>query len=262
VIAAVRQRVRNQVDLADRLGWRGVASLYAFRHQARFATPLRSPLSRHPLVARRGTSDIDVFGQVFIDHEYEFLQTLPVGDGWVVDAGANVGYASARFLTMFPNARLVAVEPDPGNFAVLLRNLAPFGDRATAVQGGIWDADSPLCIAPEDFRDGRAWSLTVREANALDYPVFRGFTLESLFDRFGIDRAALLKLDIEGSETKILRDETSSWIGRVDHVAVELHPDSPFGDPTALFHDRFAPDFELSTGGELAIAHRRPRATP
>ena len=73
--------------------------------------------ARHPVLGRRGTSDLDVFGQVFSGDEY-----APVSDlenvGFVIDGGANVGYSAAYFLSCYPAATVVSIEPDPENAAL------------------------------------------------------------------------------------------------------------------------------------------------
>ena len=37
-------------------------------------------------------------------------------------AGANAGMATVMFKLLFPNATIVSLEPDPGNYAALKRN--------------------------------------------------------------------------------------------------------------------------------------------
>ena len=59
---------------------------------------------------------------IHVDLEYEPLDDLD-DIRLVVDCGANVGYASAYFLSHFPQARVIAVEPDDQKFEALRRNL-------------------------------------------------------------------------------------------------------------------------------------------
>src|SRR4051794_15464208 len=67
-----------------------------------------------PLELRLGSSDIDAFHQIYILEEYRCLRNLE-NVSLVFDCGANVGFASAYFLSCFPKARVVAVEPDERN---------------------------------------------------------------------------------------------------------------------------------------------------
>jgi hypothetical protein len=90
--------------------------------------------SAHAVLMRTCTSDREVLGQVFIQREHEPLELSQ--PKMILDLGANVGYSSAYSLSKYPTANVLAVEPDPGNYAMCCRNLAPFGQRAKVMQGG------------------------------------------------------------------------------------------------------------------------------
>jgi len=61
---------------------------------------------------------MQVFDQIFICQEYLCLRNLKE-PSLVLDLGANVGFSAAYFLSAFPKARVVAVEPDERNRALL-----------------------------------------------------------------------------------------------------------------------------------------------
>ncbi|MGC2830246.1 MAG: hypothetical protein WB994_11450, partial [Candidatus Acidiferrum sp.] len=65
---------------------------------------------------RTHTSDRDVLRQVFIQGEYQAVELS--NPKTIIDLGANVGFASAYFLSKYPTASVLAVEPDPGNYEV------------------------------------------------------------------------------------------------------------------------------------------------
>ena len=95
----------------------GLPSLLRRQIQKRFGTqPIRltSKLLMHPVYARAGTSDHQVFDQIFIEREYRCLDGLK-NPQFILDCGANVGYSSAYFLSRFPDSFVVAVEPDALN---------------------------------------------------------------------------------------------------------------------------------------------------
>ena len=87
-----------------------------------------------PLLCRPDTSDRTVFWQVFIDRQYAAVVPR-IPPRFVLDCGANVGYTTAYFLNRFPSARVVAVEPDPGNAALLRRNVAPYLTTRSRYEG-------------------------------------------------------------------------------------------------------------------------------
>ena len=57
----------------------------------------------YPVYARRGSSDLAVFHQIFVSHEYRCLAGL-TNPKLILDCGANVGYSAAYFLSRFQAA--------------------------------------------------------------------------------------------------------------------------------------------------------------
>ena len=78
----------------------------------------------YPLKMRTGgSSDRLALHQIFIEEEYEPLAlSHPTA---ILDLGANVGYSSAYFLSKYPTARVVAVEPDSTELRALLPQPIP-----------------------------------------------------------------------------------------------------------------------------------------
>ncbi len=117
-------------------------------------------LQQELLVRLRGTSDINVFNQIFIRQEYSSLRNLE-NVLMVLDLGANVGYSSAYFLSCFRNSRVVAVEPDERNVAVCKVNLEPYGDRVQLLRGAVWSERTALswpgALSAMDANGQRRW---------------------------------------------------------------------------------------------------------
>jgi FkbM family methyltransferase len=217
--------------------------------------PLRTPLAEFELSARPGASDVEVFHQVFVEREYSALDDL-ADVKLVIDCGANVGYSSAYFLSRFPKCRLIAVEPEPGNCAILRKNLAPYGDRVQVIQAGIWPKPAHLAIA-WGYRDGRDWAVQVRECGPGEKSDLIGIDVASLIDESGFDRVSLLKMDIEGAEALLFAEGQTDWLDRVDALAIELHDDSAFGPATELFERAMAGrPFAIATQGEVTFCRR------
>jgi FkbM family methyltransferase len=174
------------------------------------------------VLCRAHTSDLGVFRQIFIDREYRCLDDVS-NPRLIIDCGANVGYASAYFLARYRDTRLIAVEPDAGNFSVLSRNLAPYSDRTTLIQSGIWSTETGLVMSEQPFADGREWSYTVRPARPRETPSMKAVDIGGLLSRSGFDRISILKIDVEGAEREIFRTHYQSWINKVDRLVIELH---------------------------------------
>lgn len=253
--------LRNQLS---RMGWvvGRVGPLAAFTLMSGGAKPaaVGSPASRrvrrlklkgyrHPLYYRTGTSDLDVIRQVFVDREYECI-----GDEadvrLVIDCGANIGCTSAYFLRRYPLARVISIEPDPGNLAICRRNLTPYGERSTLIHSAIWPTPAPMRIERGGFRDGREWAFQVSPAAEGQTPDLIATTIDELIDGSGADRADILKIDIEGAEAALFREGPERWLPRTRHLVIELHgPECERAFEGALSGYRY----ESSQHGELTL---------
>jgi FkbM family methyltransferase len=68
--------------------------------------------------------DVRTLNEIFFRHDYP-----DTGARVVVDVGANIGLASAYYLTRRPDTVVHAWEPVPANIARLTRNTSVFGER-------------------------------------------------------------------------------------------------------------------------------------
>lgn len=251
------------------LRWR-MTRFYRIARKIGFTKTLRLRLLRKDVLARfqlhgvnthlliRGnSSDIDVFYQIFIEEEYACLEDV-AGDGLIIDAGANVGYSSIYFLTKFRRCRVIAVEPDADNFAVLKRNLAAYADRVVAHHTGLWSHATQLLLEPAPYRDGRAWTRQVREVASGEAGSMWAISIGDIISAAGVDHVSLLKMDIEGAEAVVFAEGAyNDWLGVVDAIAIELHDDSQFGNASEIFFSAIESEgFALSRSGELTICCR------
>jgi FkbM family methyltransferase len=206
----------------------------------------------HPLQARlRGSSDMNVFDQIFIFQEYSCLRELKE-PSLVLDLGANVGFSAAYFLSIFPKARIVAVEPDERNLAICKANLSPYGDRVLLLQGAVWSRPATLRLLKGTFRDGREWSTKVDELIDEERPSVgvQAWDVGSLIDMSGGSTVDLLKVDIEGAELSVFGKSAGSWLHRVRNICIELHGKDCEEVFFAALKDF---DYELGNYGELTV---------
>jgi FkbM family methyltransferase len=215
---------------------------------------LTSKDSQFPLVCRPNTSDMEAFEQIFIQKEYSDLDNLSNVD-LIIDCGANVGYASAYFLTRFPECKAICIEPDPTNFMVLEQNLAPYRDRVKSIRSGIWSHPTGLKILETPYRDGKAWSVQVRESTLDETPEMQAIDLGTLLQESGCDKISVLKMDIEGAEAVVFSKNYESWLPFVDNIAIELHDDSCFGRASDIVLNTVnsCKSFSISNFGDLTV---------
>jgi FkbM family methyltransferase len=105
----------------------------------------------------------------------------------------------------------------------LLNNIRPFGRRASAICSGVWSREVGLVFSEEPFGDGREWARTVRAARDDEKPDMMAKDIGTLLKESGFERISILKVDIEGSEAEVFRSNYEPWIGKVDHMVIELH---------------------------------------
>jgi FkbM family methyltransferase len=124
----------------------------------------------------------------------------------LVDVGANIGYFTTLASRIVgPTGRVVAVEPDRDNYAILKANLS-----ANRIENSI-AIDSALGSSP-----GHARLYRSRENNG-DHRLYSGSdsaresikveieTLDDLLDRLGITRVDFIKMDVQGYESHVLQ---------------------------------------------------------
>ena len=180
----------------------------------------------HPIQLRGGpSSDLQVFRQIFLDQEYQPLVGGGERIGSVLDLGANIGLASIYFLNRFPDATILAVEPNPDNAEMCRRNLRPYGKRARVLEGAVWVHEGELALSRDGFGDGREWASSVVEIPETGTAEkVKCWTMPQLLDALGTGgRADLVKIDIEGAEEPLFRADAGVWLGKVRNLCIELH---------------------------------------
>ncbi len=170
------------------------------------------------------SSDIDVLRKIFLRGELDFWHsTKETSVGVILDLGANVGYSSALFLSLFPGAFVLAVEPDPLNAELCRRNLAPYGDRAKIVEGAAWHKRGRLALSRGTFGDGREWATEVRAPRVGETANVVAFDIPELLEMCPRKNIDILKVDIEGSERALFSFNAGEWLPCIRNICIEIH---------------------------------------
>jgi FkbM family methyltransferase len=140
----------------------------------------------------------------------------------VWDLGSNVGFTVADFARRCPAASIVGVELDPDNAAIARLNIAPWAERCELIDGAVWTEDGTLAYQHEA---GEEWGCRV--APLIEDPSAANgsamaISLNSLLARREGARVDFVKMDIEGAESRVLRENTE-WAARVRAIKVEVH---------------------------------------
>jgi FkbM family methyltransferase len=138
----------------------------------------------------------------------------------ILDLGANVGLSVRLWRLEFPDARVVAIEPDEASARLLVRNVRE-GPRPELT-------DIVVAAVNEDGRQ----SLLDRSGDSDAHKVgFSGVPVDGIAIGEAIRRAAgsdgtvdLVKMDIEGSERPLMAC-VQAWAPQVRHLLIEIHGD-------------------------------------
>jgi FkbM family methyltransferase len=195
------------------------------------------------LTLRLNTSDILVMFSVFEREDYGTALSPPPLT--IVDAGAYTGFSAIYFAEKYPEATILALEPEPSNFALLVENARPYRNVIPLNQA-LWHRDGRI-----DLRDPGTghWAFYIcadEPQAAWSRAQVEAVSLGTLIDRFALERIDLLKLNVEGAEKEIF-EHSDGWVGRVGAIFAALH-------------DRFLPGctaaFEKATASFGRVIHR------
>jgi FkbM family methyltransferase len=178
------------------------------------------------VLVRPGTTDVAVFNTTYRSKQYNYDFAKP--PKVIVDAGAYTGLSAAYFASRYPEAKVIAIEPDGGNFDLLVRNTSAFAN-VHAVRAALWSTNGSVKIVDPGTGE---WAFRVAETNDSDSAKLRledaarnrvpAVTIPEIMARHRLSFIDFLKLDIEGSEKEVLAG-SAPWIEHVGAICIELH---------------------------------------
>ncbi|ACL55888.1 FkbM family methyltransferase [Methylobacterium nodulans] len=183
----------------------------------------------HPIFLRVSTSDWSVFHQIFVDKEYlersaehadqlrSFYDTVVQAGKTpaIIDCGANIGLASLWYSLQFPKAAIVAIEPEPKNFAVLKKNTAPY-ENIIPVNAAIANRRDKVSLS--NVSDA-PWAWETVESNAGQTDTI---TVRDALGQVPNTVPFIAKIDIEGFETALFRSNYD-WVEAFPLIVFEHH---------------------------------------
>ncbi|POY39112.1 FkbM family methyltransferase [Solitalea longa] len=168
--------------------------------------------SKKPIEVTDGASFIACYQEIFIDKIYEFKAHS--SNPFIIDCGANVGLSILYFKKIYPEARIIAFEPDPNIYQVMKNNIDAFGcQNVDARQEAIWNEHSTIYFESDGGTSGH-----IGEQRNGTVPI-KSFRLKDLLQDQKVD---LLKIDIEGAEYEVLVD-CKDVLQNADKLFVEYH---------------------------------------
>lgn len=217
--------------LAGSFGPKAAALIYLARQRSSNAeaVEIRLPDLADRIKLRLRSSDWSVLLQVFVQKEYEvpskahaealsrfYSDTLRAGGTPIIlDCGANVGLASIWYAARYPDAHIIAIEPESENYALLASNAQKW-PNIHPVHAGILDRKARVSLSNTG---DEAWAWETREA---EDGAVQTVTVDELVAQVPNGKLFIAKIDIEGSESELFRSATG-WVENTPLVVVETH---------------------------------------
>jgi len=204
---------------------------------------LRTPIGQIALQAY-SREDLITLHEVFFREDYRITGEGAKRLRVAVDFGANIGIATAYFLTRNGDVRVYSYEPVPTNLDRARKNLATFVDRVEINECAVGTEEGTMSFGIE--ASGRYGGIGVPHAEQIQIPCQRGDVElgRILQAHHCID---VLKVDVEGMETPLLRSIDEKKLGTIGKIFAEC-------DCSELL----LPGFEGSQTLSVASFHRTP----
>jgi len=188
-------------------------------HFLRFKGELPTPLGR---VKIYNDDVLREFVYAFFKTKFRYMPMLaslaiqPFQRSTIVDVGANIGDFT---LAVSKEARqVISIEPGRDTYATLCANLrANSINNVIALNVGAHDSEENLSF------EGHYLEFRVSEYSTEQHAI--GIPLDIVLSTYGIEHVDILKIDVQGHETKVLMGAIGALKKHsVDLAIVEVHP--------------------------------------
>lgn len=246
LMGRIRRRMSPMREVMSASDYRTVSSL------ARSA-PGQAVLAGHPTRFSSAEGFLHSVREIFYEEVYRFDCARP--DPFIIDAGANIGLSVRYFKQRFPDATVVAFEPDSAICALLRQNTEGLGG-VTVHEAAVWTEETELTF----YREGSlAGSVEIDFENKNQPVKVRAVDLKTYLTGRRVD---FLKIDIEGAENAVLFD-IADHLDNVGLLFFEYHstPGKPqqLGDMLRMLTDR---GFRYAINGTHGAGHPFTETVP
>lgn len=218
------------VGLLKPLAGREMADRWVYRfYHSPWARVKGTYRSGERVFALQHIADLTFLREWYEAETKRYIAALPEG-GFFVDVGAHMGVFSILFAERYDS--VLAVEPDPYNYSRLAGHVKMNGlnDKVSTVPCALSE-DERATIRLYRASDGSGGHSLTPETGRQEVEVPNA-TFDGLLDRLGLGEReiALLKLDVEGAELRVLRGARRALTRNVQRVILEtLDPEAETG---------------------------------
>ena len=191
----------------------------------------QTDIAGHPVKYRNKLEYEAIYDEIFRDNEYGMV-TIDVPNPVILDVGAHIGLTTIRFKQDYPDAQITCFEPMPANASLLRDNTRHLpGPEVTVVENAVAASSGYVPFFSSELTEENGdmhwtWGNSlVANQWIKDEPMrIDGVATVQLSDYINgpID---LLKMDIEGAETSVLK-EIEGKAQHIKQVVMEYHGSS------------------------------------
>lgn len=154
---------------------------------------------------------VNALKEIFIHDVYK--QQLR-GNPFIIDCGANIGLSIISLKRQYPDAEIIAYEPDEKNFKLLTRNMKSFEyENVFLRKEAVWIENTTLRFSNEGLMSSK-----IETSSSNNTIEIKAIKLKDILDR-EID---FIKMDIEGAEYTVLKD-IADKLYLVKNLFLEYH---------------------------------------
>lgn len=195
--------------------------------------------------------DMMTMFQIFFAHEYRM--PFEIAPKVIIDCGANIGLSAIYYANKYPQAKIIAIEPDQSNFNYLQKNTANYSN-VICLNKAIWSERKQIQLI--DIGTGN-WSLQSKEVENNMPNAIEAIGIKDLITEYNITSIDILKVDIEGAEKQLFSVNYSDWLSITNVIAIELHPNIDSQIPEIFNHAIKDLPFKKYFSGENMICDLR-----
>lgn len=140
----------------------------------------------------------------------------------ICDVGAHIGLFTLRISKQAPNSKITAIEANPTNFKFLLKNIFINGlkDRVRGLNVAVGQKKGRVILWLSKLSRGDSSTKRWHDAGSAGYLVVDVLPLNDILSN---ERSCdLIKIDVEGAETEVLRGLEKQYM-KVNRLVIETH---------------------------------------
>ena len=154
----------------------------------------------------------------------------------IFDIGSRDCVQSIEFYNTFPNSKIYAFECNPNTLDICKKNIEPYSDRITLIEGAVCDYDGNITFYPINqqktittWKDGNPGASSIFKSNGKytietyiqDEIITQCHRLDSIMNKYGISKVDIIWMDLQGAELLALKG-LGNYLQNVKYIYTEV----------------------------------------